>query len=403
MRSMSSNTSVTEMLCDHLVIDVLAKDAVHRQIASQAETLFRMNKIPPEARFPTHRQLAQALGTHPMTISRAYAELASRGLVRQERGRGTFANRFSGRLGHVAVLLPPWAELVPHPHIVYVHQEFLAGVHQTLQSTLLGVQTVGLKYPMSNEQLEENVARIAASFDVVMCMIPELRPLLQRLAEEGVKVITYYWQMNDDRFSEVRFRRREAMHDATLHLIRQGRRRIGFWGRDTNDPLAEVGFLGYLDALEEAGLTYDPTLTIRCKHFLDLPPWQQAAQEIVRAGRIGDAVVADVNHAGHAALKKLQAHGYRVPDDVAVVGFDDPFTAPSLQPPMTWTYLPRYEMGQAAAEIAKSLVLEQIEKPIRRDVVGKLVLGQSCGASQTADGIRGAAQQEISMMQAAFV
>jgi DNA-binding LacI/PurR family transcriptional regulator len=80
------------------------------------------------------------------------------------------------------------------------------------------------------------------------------------------------------------------------------------------------------------------------------------------------------------AYEALRARGLRVPQDVAVVGFDDAPWTPWLDPPLTTVAQPAYELGRRAAE----LLLARLEEPggPPRSVVleARLVVRDSCGA-----------------------
>jgi LacI family transcriptional regulator/LacI family repressor for deo operon, udp, cdd, tsx, nupC, and nupG len=80
------------------------------------------------------------------------------------------------------------------------------------------------------------------------------------------------------------------------------------------------------------------------------------------------------------ALETIHALGLRIPDDVAVVGYDDMPWALALDPPLTAVRQPSYELGRRAAE----LLLQRVEDPKRSTSLvvlqPELVVRQSCGA-----------------------
>ncbi len=79
------------------------------------------------------------------------------------------------------------------------------------------------------------------------------------------------------------------------------------------------------------------------------------------------------------ALSVLHRNNLRVPQDVAVTGFDDIDIAAYTEPPLTTLHQPRYEMGKAAMQMLLSLIDHQIpwEVPQTSVVTGQLVIRES--------------------------
>jgi DNA-binding LacI/PurR family transcriptional regulator len=173
--------------------------------------------------------------------------------------------------------------------------------------------------------------------------------LLQRLrriptciigaSEPGVRCIAI------DNFSGVR--------GLTRHLIeKHERRRIAFvsgHGREAEQRLA-----GYRAGHQDRGLTPDPRLLIRGDFRLS--GGQEAVATLFDGGAGCDAIVAANDWMALGALEALRARGLRVPEDVAVVGFDDSSAALACDPQLTTVRQPVEEM---AAEMA-GLLLRQL-------------------------------------------
>ncbi|MGC4044239.1 MAG: LacI family DNA-binding transcriptional regulator [Armatimonas sp.] len=143
---------------------------------------------------------------------------------------------------------------------------------------------------------------------------------------------------------------------ATEHLLALGHRRIAHLAGaplvSTSAPRIE----GYLSALRDAGITPDPALIVPAnfsqpggraamKALLDQPEelWPTA----VFAGN-------DVSALG--VLEHLNEIGLRVPEDIALVGYDDSYAGQLAQPPLTSVRMPIYEMAQQATNLLISLI-----------------------------------------------
>jgi len=126
-----------------------------------------------------------------------------------------------------------------------------------------------------------------------------------------------------------------AAIEATSHLVGMGRRRIGFVGHEEFDQsvTSMQRLRGYQLALDAAGITVDMDLVIPSA-AISAHDAAVAMRRALADGRVFDGIVCRDDLAAIGALRALQEHGLRVPEDVAVVGWDDiamaSFTHPSL-------------------------------------------------------------------------
>ncbi|HMI89666.1 MAG TPA: substrate-binding domain-containing protein [Polyangiaceae bacterium] len=165
---------------------------------------------------------------------------------------------------------------------------------------------------------------------------------------------------------------------AVSHLIEaHGRRRIAFI-RGPEASGGDIGerFSGYQEALAEHHLAFDPKWVASSSGFGGAGDAIRALLEDSREPP--EAIVAFNDATAVAALSALTDRGIRVPQDIAVVGFDDTLDARVAIPPLTTTSQRLEEQGRMAA----NLVLEALEgKPIPHHVVldTALVVRRSCG------------------------
>jgi DNA-binding LacI/PurR family transcriptional regulator len=115
-----------------------------------------------------------------------------------------------------------------------------------------------------------------------------------------------------------------AAREATAHLIELGRKRIAFAGHETGglSRTSELRIMGYQAALEEAGLAVEPALLIPSKAISPV----EAAISVgaaLDAGLEIDAIMCRDDLAAIGALRALQERGRRVPEDVAITGWDN--------------------------------------------------------------------------------
>ena len=130
--------------------------------------------------------------------------------------------------------------------------------------------------------------------------------------------------LEDGPFDHVGLDNVAAARDATAHLIGLGRRRIAAIG-DQSLPVGETGQLrsaGYRAALRDGGLRYRPSLVMPASSF-HRGSGAQAMTRLLDQPEVPDAVFCYNDLLAVGAMQAVLQRGLRIPDDVAVVGFDD--------------------------------------------------------------------------------
>jgi LacI family fructose operon transcriptional repressor len=165
----------------------------------------------------------------------------------------------------------------------------------------------------------------------------------------------------------------------TTHLLEQGYRRIGALIGDTNTTGRERQ-QGYEAALREHGLAPLPALVKIVPPRIDTGC--AATIELLDAAQPPDAILAGNSLLTAGALQAIRARTLHIPQDVAVVGFDETLWASLVEPAITTMAQPTDEIGRTATE----LLLQRIAAPHRpaRKVVlqGELHLRASSAARQ---------------------
>jgi len=152
---------------------------------------------------------------------------------------------------------------------------------------------------------------------------------------------------------------------AARHLLDLGRHRVAFLGRaDEHYPEFHDRYRGVVAALAEAGTTVDPILQVDALSLEE--DGTRAAETLLARGCPFDAIVAGSDVIALTAMRVLAAAGVRVPDEVAIVGFDDIPAASLANPPLT-------TVVQDPGAAARTLV-ELLLGRIRGEVGGGVIL-----------------------------
>ena len=201
---------------------------------------------------------------------------------------------------------------------------------------------------------------------------------LAALVDEGFPVVLL-GQLPDKSACFVDVDNQSAAREAVTHLIRLGHQRIGCI---TNAPAEYTGgadrLAGYRDALRGAGLTYEEKLV----RFGDFVPESgyRAANSILREEPPPTALFVASDVVAFGAMAAIRERGLSIPDDIALVGFDDIPLARYVDPPLTTVRLPAGELGRQAGHMIVALIQNGEAPPGSTLLETELVVRASCGA-----------------------
>ena len=164
--------------------------------------------------------------------------------------------------------------------------------------------------------------------------------------------------------------------DVTAHLIERGRRSIAFLGTANS---ASPEFLdrhrGYAQALKAAKLIGSSTLQVDAISTEEAG--HDATLDLIGRGQPFDAIVAASDLIALGAMRALQESGLKVPDDVALTGFDDILAAGLANPPLTTV---TQQPGEAGAVLVDTLLRLIKDEPVESRVLpARLVVRRSSG------------------------
>jgi LacI family transcriptional regulator len=154
-------------------------------------------------------------------------------------------------------------------------------------------------------------------------------------------------------------------------------------------------YQGYCEALAEAGIALDPELVVQGDFYVT--GGAACARQLFALAERPTAIFAANDDMASGVLDAAEEAGIRVPDDLALVGFDDAAPAAFMRPPLTTVKQPFFEMGQRAARLLLDAVNARREPmpswytavsresaPIREFLPTRLVIRESSGADRFA-------------------
>ncbi|MCU0485710.1 MAG: LacI family transcriptional regulator [Anaerolineales bacterium] len=212
---------------------------------------------------------------------------------------------------------------------------------------------------------------------MIISSMPLDDSIVTSLIRSGLPFVSVGRSLTNPSINYVDVENRRGALEAVMHLIRQKRRRIA----TITGPLNTIAGVdrrdGYLEALRIRGIPADPALIVEGNFSED--EGYNAMKQLLSLHP--DAVFAASDSMALGAMRALREAGIKIPDEIALVGFDDlPFAA-HTQPPLTTIRQPIQRTGSLAAETLMD-ILEHPDEAYARHIIlpVELIIRETCGA-----------------------
>ncbi len=216
---------------------------------------------------------------------------------------------------------------------------------------------------------------------VILASMRSYDPLLETLASSDMPFVLVGRPPTDLNVTFVDVDNRNSARECVNYLLRLGHARVA----TVTGPLDMVAgldrFEGYKMALRDGGLTVDPAL-IATGDFTEESGYG-GTQQLLGAKPTAIFVAGDTMALG--TLRAIRDAGLRVPDDVAVVGFDDMPFAARTDPPLTTMRQVVRQQGMRAAESLIDLIMHPDSPPRAILLPTELIVRSSCGGRKRAE------------------
>jgi GntR family transcriptional regulator of arabinose operon len=350
-------------------------------------------------KLPTEQQLSLDTGLSLTTVRRAFEDLVDKGLVVRRQGAGSFVaapQRSHKRSRYVIGVLLPDTQLY--------YPQVLQGIEEHLSSRGASLQLSTYHYDFTRENASIEFLLDAGVDGLIL--VPTLTGLdnpQQRVAELmalPVPVVLLERSLDDlgpgDRTEHVCSDHQGGAYDAVMHLHRLGHRKIGLLTRAneaarSSNPTQAAVIAGYAAAVEALGLDtswgVDLGLDMDGHRHMAFsatkPEWEaDQAEHMFQLLAGSGATAALVFGDREAALLEGAAarHGIRVPEDLALVSYDDEM-ADLAQIPLTAVSPAKHRLGVMAADVLLRRLTEGDACPLYQiRLRPRIVVRDSCGA-----------------------
>ena len=216
---------------------------------------------------------------------------------------------------------------------------------------------------LTREAAEAAVRALVQSGAAAVLLVPPFAELLSGsgLFEKlGVAAAAIATGRGLPDISTVRVDNRAAMAAMTAHVVDRGHRRIGFLAGPTSFSVADERLAGFRDGMAANGLPVDPALVIR--GGFDPASGAEAGRALLSLPDRPTAILCSSDDMAAGLIGEAHRMGLRLPQDLAVTGFDDTAIAARLWPPLTVIRQPVGDMAfRAVEQVLASLRSRQVE------------------------------------------
>lgn len=203
---------------------------------------------------------------------------------------------------------------------------------------------------------------------------------LCRQHQRPYALVDYPVGENIDGVITIEAKNRAASREVVEHLLALGHRRIGHIGGSLITASGQDRLDGYLDALQAAGIDYDPALVGQGN-------WEQqaaynAARTMLELPQPPTAIAAACDLSAFGVMQAGRQLGLEIGRQLSVAGFDDIRGAVSSKPPLTTVHQPIYAMGKTAVELLIRQLRGETLPELHIQLDTELIVRQSTGRSQ---------------------
>ncbi|MGR3811504.1 LacI family DNA-binding transcriptional regulator [Jiulongibacter sp. NS-SX5] len=189
-----------------------------------------------------------------------------------------------------------------------------------------------------------------------------------QLINKGVPVLFFDRILDDSKTVKVVIDNKKAGKQATNHLIEQGCKRIWHITGDMKRNVYKDRFAGYRKALNQAGLSYNDDMMFESKLIPD--DVEEIVEQVKNAKEKPDGIFVSNDLYASSLLIALKHSGFKIPEDIAIVGFNNDPISRIIEPKLTTVHYPAYEMGELAAKT----LIDHIKGEINMNMQDTLIL-----------------------------
>lgn len=288
------------------------------------------------------RAISQPELVSPMLRSRVELAVEELGYVPNRAARALA----SSRSNVIVVLVPSLANAV--------FTAVLQGIQDALDPYGYQILIGNTRYSDAEEEKLLNVYMQSNPDGILLSGLTHSKGVQKMLDASRVPVVSMMDISDNPGQLSVGFSQIQAGYTMTRYLVDKGYKRIGFMGAQLDERTIKRAE-GYRKALEEAGLA-DPRLELMVADPSTIALGAELVGRMLSATPDLDAIFCCNDDLAHGAIYQCQRRGIRVPEQLAICGFNDLPPSAWMNPSLTTIATPRYRVGFEAASLLRALI-----------------------------------------------
>lgn len=359
---------------------------LHTQLTTYFRERILDGRLPAGTRLPTDEQLATEYQISREAVRQALSLLVGEGLIERVQGRGTFVcQSVTGSISLASKAAPRQIGLLLNSTVnVPANMDILIGVEQAVK---LHGYSISFSYSEDNrEQQMRDISRLRAHQVAGMIIYPPGDTLhdaaIEQLRDAHIPLVLIDRYIPELETDYVGVDNIGGAYRATEHLLILGHRRIGFvymHHETLHTSSVRERWQGYCKALQQYGVSYDETL-ITSDSTQRQPHVKQGIAELLSRADRPDAIFAVNDYVALDVMRTAETLHIRIPEDLAVIGFDDSSFSAYLHPPLTTIAQPFSAIGLRAGTLLISRLEGINGSPKHIELPSSLIVRESCGA-----------------------
>lgn len=325
------------------------------QIADYLGKWIKDRQMLPGSRFPSDRQVATMLGISSVTLNKSLKELEKSGLIERRPGSGTYissaAKIFPNKKNH-----PLRIGIVCHVPITSDwHATTLVDLFyeywQEKNCEIISLTLEGAAYQQGIDQYK---------LDGFLIVLPQKKDIvfMRSLAEKDFPFVTIGAYFPELPMHCIHSDYISPATNAVKYLVRSGHRKIGYVTCDNSSASSQGRFKGYMQGMFESGLLVDPFWLSASNIFCGNAEFDinNVLKSMLADNNRPTALLVHAHSSIPAILSQAKRSGLQIPDDISIIGFDDPEYLAHLNPPITTFSQPLKEMIQLAGKKLEDMI-----------------------------------------------
>ncbi|MBE2222270.1 MAG: LacI family DNA-binding transcriptional regulator [Anaerolineae bacterium] len=278
----------------------------------------------------------------------------------------------SNRMDLISLVIPTSTQsLFTDPYF----PRLIQGVTQSCNENNITMSLFMLHSEDEEERLYPRVLNRGYVDGVILASFDRADPLVARLEQNKMPFIMIGRPEESSNASYIDVNNEAGAYAAVTHLVRQGKTRIATITGRQDISSGKDRLAGYKRALIERGLSVDENLIVNGR-FNELEAYNAMLKLLPHQP---DAVFVASDGMAYGVLRALRQANISVPDEIAVVGFDDLPSSATSDPPLTTIRQPIRRMGAMAVDMLLDIINEGIDPPRRVVLPTELIVRQTCG------------------------